>query len=120
MVARVRKNHQTLGDFKYDYQQMVERLGPLLKSEHEGRLTYIQWQLDEIAEQVLKPETPEQEEEEEDDDEETGSQIDSQPQLEFDLEWEQQQQGESSSICCQHCTGSLSPTACYSCVRQHL
>ena len=73
--------------------------------------------------QVLKPETPEQEEEEEDDDEETGSQIDGQPQLEFDLEWvkqEQQQQGESSSICCQHCTGSLSPTACYSCVRQHL
>ena len=31
---------------------MVERLGPLLKAEHEGRLTYIQWQLDEIAEQV--------------------------------------------------------------------
>ena len=42
-----------LGDFKYDYQQMVARLGPLLKAEHEGRLTYIQWQLDEIAEQVF-------------------------------------------------------------------
>ena len=69
LVARVRNSHQTvsnlnsqspksnvlppqLGDFKYDYQQMVARLGPLLKAEHEGRLTYIQWQLDEIAEQV--------------------------------------------------------------------
>ena len=46
-----------LGDFKYDYQQMVARLGPLLKAEHEGRLTYIQWQLDEIAEQVFCLET---------------------------------------------------------------
>ena len=46
-----------LGDFKYDYQQMVARLGPLLKAEHEGRLTYIQWQLDEIAEQVFCSET---------------------------------------------------------------
>ena len=85
--------------------------------------------------QVLKPETPEQEEVEEEEDveeeeeveedeEETGSQVDGQPQLEFDLEWvkqEQQQQGRgSSAISCQHCAGSLSPTSCYSCVRQHL
>ena len=50
-----------LGDFKYDYQQMVARLGPLLKPEHEGRLTYIECQLDEIAEQVFdgKPITDE-------------------------------------------------------------
>ena len=69
LVARVRNTHQTvsesmfslelnvyprqLGDFKYDYQQMVARLGPLLKPEHEGRLTYIECQLDEIAEQVF-------------------------------------------------------------------
>ena len=32
---------------------MVARLGPLLKPEHEGRLTYIECQLDEIAEQVF-------------------------------------------------------------------
>ena len=127
---------------------MVTRLGPLLKAEHEGRLTYIQWQLDEIAEQVshktkywlvrimtqvLKPETLEdeeveeieEEEEEEEDEVETGSQIDcGQPQLEFDLEWvkqeQQQQQQQGESIFCQHCAGSLSPTACYSCVRRHL
>ena len=84
LVARVRSTHQTasmfhsnqynddfspqIGDFKYDYQQMVARLGPLLKTEHESRLTFIQLQLDEIAEDVLKPETSDQEDADEEKD----------------------------------------------------
>ena len=104
LVARVRSTHQTasmfhsnqynddfspqIGDFKYDYQQMVARLGPLLKTEHESRLTFIQLQLDEIAEDVLKPETSDQEDaDEEKDIEEEEEEGEEEPQLEFDLEW---------------------------------
>ena len=139
LVARVRSAHQTasmfhsnqynddfspqIGDFKYDYQQMVARLGPLLKTEHESRLTFIQLQLDEIAEDVLKPETSDQEDADEEKDIEEEEEGEEEPQLEFDLEWvkkEQAQQGRSASLTCHHCSAPVTQSACYSCVRRHL
>lgn len=108
LVARVRGKHKTLGDFKWDYKQLVSRLGPQLRKEHEDRLQIIEWELDELAEQILKPEPPQE----------------SETELEFDLEKvkqesdQDQETSESSRICC-HCQSKLTIVA-YICLRKHL
>ena len=111
---RVRSRHATLGDFRWDCKQLVVRLGPLLKKEHEDRLTYIQWELEDIVEELLKPQEQEEEEEQE------------QQELEFDLERvkqeavkEQEQQEHEEEMeegFCSHCG---SAPGSYSCLRGH-
>jgi hypothetical protein len=127
LVARVRTTHHTvsrlrtahgtsspqLGDFKWDYKQLVLRLGPLLKKEHEDRLTYIEWELDDIVEEVLKPEEPEEQEEQEEE------------ELEFDLERVKAERdaGTEAATACSHCSRRLEAGGgqqIYGCVRRHL
>ena len=106
----MRSRHATLGDFRWDCKQLVARLAPLLKKEHEDRLTYIQWELEDIVEELLKPQEQEEQEQEQ--------------ELEFDLERVKQeavkeQEHEEEDIeegFCSHCG---SAPGSYSCLRGH-
>ena len=109
LVARVRSSSssmRTLADFRWDYQRMVTALGPLLKEEYADRLTFIQWELDDIVEKVVKPEEQEEAEEEEE-------------ELEFDLERVKREQVSpvKEGLGCQSCGSPTTPNSCYSCLR---
>ena len=93
---------------------MVSMLGPLLKKEHEDRLQYIEWELDDIVEELLKPE----EEQEESEDEQDEQQEDH--ELEFDLERvKQERRDEVEEDGCGKCRAPLSPSTTFSCLRVH-
>jgi len=50
--------HKTIADFKYDYKTMCKRLTSDLKDEWESRVQMIEWELDDLAEDVFKPDSP--------------------------------------------------------------
>jgi len=56
LISRVRGIHRTLADFKYDYKLMCSRMMEELLEDYEARVQMIEWDLDEICEEVLKEE----------------------------------------------------------------
>ena len=56
LISRVKGIHRTIADFKYDYKQMCSRMMEELLEDYEARVQMIEWDLDEISEEVFKTE----------------------------------------------------------------
>ena len=67
---RVLNTHKTIGDFKTDYKEMCKQLTEHLKDDFESRIQMVEWELDDIVEDIFKDE---QEEKIDDVPEETGA-----------------------------------------------
>ena len=52
---RVDTRHKTIADFKADYKEMCRQLTEKLKEDFESRVQMVEWELDDIVEDVLKP-----------------------------------------------------------------
>lgn len=107
--SRVKNRHKTMGDFKWDYKMMCNKLTEELKEDYESRIQMVEWELDEIAEDVLKEE--EKVEEEPD-------------HIEIDLDMVKREKMDPVDIqecgaICEHCAVKFSSTAIYSCKREH-
>jgi len=51
---RVTSRHKTMSDFKSDYKEMCKQLTEQLKEDFESRIQMVEWELDDIVEEVLK------------------------------------------------------------------
>ena len=54
--VRVCTRHKTMAHFKSDYKEMCKQLTEQLKEDFESRIQMVEWELDDIVEDVLKPE----------------------------------------------------------------
>jgi len=111
---RVDKKHKTLGDFKWDYKLMCKKLTEELKEDYESRIQMVEWELDEIAEEVLKEEQVQEDPE-------------SEPEpdhIEVDLDVVKKEKMELSDVqecgaICEYCAAKFSSTSIYTCKREH-
>jgi len=111
---RVEKKHKTMGDFKWDYKVMCTKLTEELKEDYESRIQMVEWELDEIAEEILK-------------DDPVLEEPDSEPEpdhIEVDLDKVKKEKVDSSDIqecgaICEYCAVKFSSTSIYTCKREH-
>jgi len=106
---RVKNAHKTIGDFKWDYKLMCSRLGEELKDDFESRIQMVEWELDEIVEEILKEEEVVEEEPD---------------HIEVDLDMVKREKMEPADVqecgaICEYCALKFSSTSIYSCKREH-
>ena len=109
LSTRIDNRHKTIADFKKDYKVMCKQLTQNLKEDLESRIQMVEWELDDIAEEVFKDD-PVEEEKADDETVEEDSAIE-----------------ESSASCdptnfgglCDNCITRFSSPIIYRCTRKH-
>ena len=59
---RIISHHKTMADFKIDYKEMCKQLTENLKDDFESRIQMVEWELDDIIEEVVKDDDSDHEE----------------------------------------------------------
>ena len=53
---RVTGSHKTISDFKSDYKLMCSKMTEYLKDDYESQIQMVEWEIDDLVVEVLKPE----------------------------------------------------------------
>eukprot|EP00092_Neocalanus_flemingeri_P034089 GFUD01037071.1.p1 GENE.GFUD01037071.1~~GFUD01037071.1.p1 ORF type:complete len:805 (-),score=297.13 GFUD01037071.1:1402-3816(-) len=106
--SRVKNTHKTIGDFKWDYKLMCSRLSEELKDDFESRIQMVEWELDEIAEDIFKEE----------------EKVEEPTHIEIDLDMVKKERVDHADVqecgaICEHCAVKFTSTQIYSCKREH-
>ena len=124
LSIRVNTRHKTVSDFKKDYKEMCKQLTANLKDDYEDQITAVEWELDDIIEEVFKEDedkpvpVPEVDEETIDnvgDYDEDGPIIETEPDTSGPREDEEMNHGGL----CDNCRTRFSCPVIYSCARGH-
>jgi len=106
LSSRLKNTHKTLGDLKWDYKNMCKRLTEELKDDFESRIQMVEWELDEIIEDVQRK----------------VEHKDPEP-VEVDLDSvKREKEDEDIQECggvCEHCSSKFSSSSIYTCIREH-
>ena len=148
LCSRIKTKYICLPDFKYEYQLMCKRLKQELLVDFESRIQFIQFELDDIVEDLFAEDNDEEEEEEGAQDEpESVPEPETAPVPELkvlndvknikvektddhmtiihtDLNFEEEEQvvtngGEEVHLTCQYCDMKFNEAGVYSCKRNH-
>ena len=113
---RVNTSHKTMAHFKSDYKEMCKQLTEQLKEDFESRIQMVEWELDDIVEDVLKPDPDPDPVPDYEDLDPSDTSVDS------------NQQSVGSSVdqgelnyggLCQNCDTRFSSPIIYKCIREH-
>ena len=124
LSIRVNTRHKTVSDFKKDYKEMCKQLTANLKDDYEDQITAVEWELDDIIEEVFKEDedkpvpVPEVDEETIDN---VGDYDDEGPIIEADPDTSGPREDEEVNHggLCDNCRTRFSCPVIYSCVRGH-
>ena len=124
LSIRVNTRHKTVSDFKKDYKEMCKQLTANLKDDYEDQITAVEWELDDIIEEVFKEDedkpvpVPEVDEETIDN---VGDYDDEGPIIEADPDTSGPREDEEVNHggLCDNCRTRFSCPVIYSCARGH-
>jgi len=115
LALRIQSRHQTLADFKSDYKLMCSKLTEHLKDDFESRIEMVEWELDDIVEDVMKPDEPEIEDKNDDDDNDKENDEDDLVEGEEESSFDEENHGGL----CDNCLTRFPSPIIYNCIRKH-
>lgn len=116
---RVNTSHKTMTHFKTDYKEMCKQLTEQLKEDFESRIQMVEWELDDIVEDVLKPDPDPDPVPDYEDLDPSDTSVDSNQQS-VGSSVSSVDQGELNyGGLCQNCETRFSSPIIYKCIRDH-
>ena len=114
LALKIQSRHQTLADFKSDYKLMCSKLTEHLKDDFESRIEMVEWELDDIVEDVMKPDEPEIEDKNDDDDNDKENDEDDLVEGEEESSFDEENHGGL----CDNCLTRFPSPIIYNCIRK--
>ena len=117
LSSRIQSRHKTMSDFKYDYKEMCKQLTNNLKEEYESRIQIVEWELDDVVNDVFT-ETLKT------DDDTVGNSVEDNIATGDDETFDYQQTDTTTEErdvggLCQNCNSRFSTASIFSCKRGH-